>query len=603
MSAVLPISRLIAVTINLEPQAAQAQDISTLLLLSDNPAIDMTEQYRLFPGDAEVAQALGDQDPAYKASVLWFEQTPRPKQIMVGRWAKTATKARLVGAILMANQQLISNWNAVTAGGFFMLMNNVPLSITGLNFGASTNLNNAALLIQTALSAKSFGATALYNGTYQRFEIDSGATGEASSVSFISAPTASGSFNFSNQPASNDSITLNGTAITFVAGAPVGNQVLIGANLNETLANLRTFATASQDVQLVKFRYTVVDNYFYVYSATTGAGGNALTIAKAGANITVSGATLSGGSATDISGMVNATQASSGAYVAQGALAETAVQCELRFDLKYGQKWYGVFALGATNDDILAIAPAVESSVNKHVQGVTTQEGGVLVASDTTNVAYLLKQAKYKKTVVQYSSKTPYAVCSLMARIMTTNYAANNSVITLMYKQEPGIVPESLDSNQMAALKGNNCNVFVEYSNDTAIIEPGVMSSGNWCDEVFGTDWLALAIQTDLYNALYLSPTKIPQTDDGNHTLATVIMNRCSQAVNNGLLAPGVWTSGPIGSLNTGDFMPAGFYVYAPPVALQPVADRAARKSVAFQVAAKLAGAIHTIDVIVNVNR
>ncbi|MCT9017190.1 DUF3383 domain-containing protein, partial [Cupriavidus gilardii] len=46
-----------------------------------------------------------------------------------------------------------------------------------------------------------------------------------------------------------------------------------------------------------------------------------------------------------------------------------------------------------------------------------------------------------------------------------------------------------------------------------------------------------------------------------------------------------------------------GYYVYAPPIALQSQADREARKSVSFQVAAKEAGAIHTVDILVNVNR
>jgi hypothetical protein len=77
----------------------------------------------------------------------------------------------------------------------------------------------------------------------------------------------------------------------------------------------------------------------------------------------------------------------------------------------------------------------------------------------------------------------------------------------------------------------------------------------------------------------------------------------CAQAVVNGLLAPGTWTQAGFGSLNQGDYLSKGFYVYAPPIALQNPADRAARKSVTFQVAAKLAGAIHTVNVLVNINR
>jgi hypothetical protein len=155
----------------------------------------------------------------------------------------------------------------------------------------------------------------------------------------------------------------------------------------------------------------------------------------------------------------------------------------------------------------------------------------------------------------------------------------------------------------MDAVAAKNCNVFVAYNNNTAIIQAGVVCSGDFLDIITGTDWLALDIQTVLYNLLYTSNTKIPQTDAGNHVLVTGMESVLSQAVTNGLLAPGVWGAGGFGALNQNDFMPKGFYVYAPPVSSQSAADRSARKSVLFQIAAKLAGAIHTVNVLINVNR
>jgi Protein of unknown function (DUF3383) len=73
--------------------------------------------------------------------------------------------------------------------------------------------------------------------------------------------------------------------------------------------------------------------------------------------------------------------------------------------------------------------------------------------------------------------------------------------------------------------------------------------------------------------------------------------------LNNGLLAPGVWTSDGFGNLSYGDFMPKGFYIYFPPIANQLPSDREKRYSVPFQIAAKLAGAIHTVKISINVNR
>jgi len=120
---------------------------------------------------------------------------------------------------------------------------------------------------------------------------------------------------------------------------------------------------------------------------------------------------------------------------------------------------------------------------------------------------------------------------------------------------------------------------------------------------VHGTDWLQNDLQTDVYNLLYTSPTKIPQTDAGINNILARISSRLEQAVANGLVAPGVWTGPAIGALNSGDTLSKGYYVYAPPIATQSQADREARKAPVIQCAIKLAGAVHMADIIVNVNR
>jgi hypothetical protein len=227
----------------------------------------------------------------------------------------------------------------------------------------------------------------------------------------------------------------------------------------------------------------------------------------------------------------------------------------------------------------------------------------VISSVSTTDIAYLLKQLGYKRTVTQYSSNSAYSVCSFLGRALTVNYNGNSTVITLMYKQEPGIVAENLTTTQVNALEAKNCNVFVAYNNNTSIIEQGKVASGDFIDTITGTDWMAVTIMTAVYNLLYTSPTKIPQTDAGSNLITTTIETVCSQGVANGLLAPGVWNSAGFGQLHQGDFLPKGFYVYAPPVASQTQADREARKSVPFQIAAKLAGAVHTVDITINISR
>jgi hypothetical protein len=144
--------------------------------------------------------------------------------------------------------------------------------------------------------------------------------------------------------------------------------------------------------------------------------------------------------------------------------------------------------------------------------------------------------------------------------------------------------------------------VFVAYNNGTSIVQEGKMASGQFADTIAGTDWLAITIQRDVYNQLYQSTTKVPQTDEGMGILKAAVEARCAQGVVNGLLAPGVWNSNGFGLLKPGDFLQKGYYVYSAPVATQPQADREQRMAMPIQVAVKLAGAIHSSNIIINVN-
>jgi hypothetical protein len=327
-----------------------------------------------------------------------------------------------------------------------------------------------------------------------------------------------------------------------------------------------------------------------------------VTLTSTGANSVVSFLTaVSPASGTDISSMLAMRSTSSGAYQASGIAAESALTCVTLFDTYWSDQWYGLVIPTATDSDHSAVAAYIEASTAAHIYGVTSSEGAILTSSTSNNIAYTLKTAGYDHSIVQYSSTSSYAVLSLLARVLTTDWTANNTAITLFGKDEPGVTAETLTETQMGYLEGYNCNVFVTYNNDTAIIEPGKVSSGEWIDTIIGSDWLRVTVQTDLYNALKTSTTKIPQTDPGMHRLATIIEADLGQGVSNGLLAPGVWNGDSFGQISTGDYLPKGFYVYQPTVSSQSSVDRAARISVPFQIAAVLGGAVHSASVAINV--
>lgn len=375
-------------------------------------------------------------------------------------------------------------------------------------------------------------------------------------------------------------VAVNGGAATIVTCNFTGNTTLaqVAATIAAALTTASLAATCTYDAINARFVFT---------STTTGP------------SSTISFLTAAG-SGTDISAQLNGQGLP--AYVANGIAAESALAAAVLFDNQFGTLFYGLAIPGAVTADHQAVAAFIEGTTNPHYYGVTTQDPNTLLASDTSSVAFLLNQvAGLNHTAVQYSSTSPYAVLSYMGRMLTTNWQANNTAISNMYKQEPGITPENLSTTQAAVLKAKSCNVFAAYTNATSIIQYGTSISGQFTDTVVGADWLKGQIQTNIYNLLF-GANKVPQTDPGMHQIFGQIEAACQQGVNNGLLAPGTWTGQGFGQLKTGDFLHKGYYTYQPPVSSQPQDVRASRISVPFQTAAKLAGAVHTASIAVTVN-
>jgi hypothetical protein len=490
----LPVSNIVNVTVELSPRAAQERNFGSLLILGDSNVIDTTERSRPYTSSEGIGADLGTDSPEYKAGVLYFSQSPKPQICYVGRWARTATRGQLRGAVLSAAQRALANFTAVVNGGMNITVDGIVQALVGLNFSAQTNLNGVASVVQTALGAS---ATVTWDANNGRFLVRSATTGEASGVSFATAPN----------------------------------------------------------------------------------------------------------SGTDVSALLGL-RSTSGGYSVQGVAAESLLSAVQALG-DASTKWYGLqIAASATptDDDCIAVAGYIEAARVSRIFGVTTQDPAALDSVSSNDLASRLKAQGFKRTFTLFCSSNPHAAASIFGRAFTVNFDGAATTITLKFKQLPGISAEALTESQAAALASRNCNVFVDYDNETAIVQEGVMANGFFFDEVHGTDWLQNSLQTGVYNHLYTAP-KVPQTDAGVNQEVAVVSDRLDQAVANGLLAPGVWNGPPLGAVRTGDTLSAGYYVYAPPIATQAQADREKRRSPVIQAAVKLAGAIHFADVLVSCNR
>ena len=118
---------------------------------------------------------------------------------------------------------------------------------------------------------------------------------------------ASGWVTFARQPANNETLVINGATVTFVTGAPTGDQVRIGDTLGDTVVNLTKLMNDSATAGLAALTFAAdpptpvgggsASDTILIQANAVGVAGNALAITSGPAGMTKSGATLAGGTA------------------------------------------------------------------------------------------------------------------------------------------------------------------------------------------------------------------------------------------------------------------------------------------------------------------
>ena len=191
-----------------------------------------------------------------------------------------------------------------------------------------------------------------------------------------------------------------------------------------------------------------------------------------------------------------------------------------------------------------------------------------------------------------------------LSRAMSVNFSGANTTNTMHLKQIAGVqADEGLTSTLLGKAKLEGVDVYANIAGRASILSYG---ANIFFDEVFNLAWLKLALEVAGFNVLAQTQTKLPQTEAGMDVLKGGYRQVCAQAVINAMAAPGTWTS-PDTFGSPEDFKrnieEQGYFIYSQPISQQSSVDRDARKAPLVQIALKLAGAVHSSDVIVNINR
>jgi hypothetical protein len=175
---------------------------------------------------------------------------------------------------------------------------NISLPNLAQWFGADTSVVDQIATVGAAITEN---FTVVAGGFYQIGATDANPLGISNldplnfTAVAVEETYGTGTLTFAAQPAANDTVTINGVVITFVAAAPAGAQVQIGGNFAGTAQNLAAYINANPDT--LDVGSTGSNAVLTLTALEPGAGGNAITIAQSGANPAVSGATLAGGGA------------------------------------------------------------------------------------------------------------------------------------------------------------------------------------------------------------------------------------------------------------------------------------------------------------------
>lgn len=267
--------------------------------------------------------------------------------------------------------------------------------------------------------------------------------------------------------------------------------------------------------------------------------------------------------------------------------------------------WYCAVPVGhvATPEELMAAAQWIQAAGK--IQGITS--GAAVDINPETSTLKPLIDAELYRTLALYQSgladSGPSAVASLAALLCSINFDAEDSMLTLKFKDLPGVtVDNTIDDSSAASLTQQGINYFTLFGTKRMVAEGYMLGATIWADEVIGLDWLENELQTDVFNEL-AERNKIPLTDAGVAEIMSSADAVMKMAVKNGLVAPGIWDGNPVGAVKNGDYLENGYYIYADSVSTLSADDRKARKCPPITIIAHLGGAIHSVNITVNTNR
>lgn len=258
----------------------------------------------------------------------------------------------------------------------------------------------------------------------------------------------------------------------------------------------------------------------------------------------------------------------------------------------------------AVKADVLAIAQWCEDNTSMFIDNQTGASATeIRDPADTDDIATQLTSAGFRHAFTPAHATDAYSGSALAKHFAAVNYSADRSTITGEFKKSPGVTAESLTGTAYTAMQSDTKKA-VFY---TVVDNQGSTDSGRWLntlthssygefiDDVVNLDACVNYLTTSLYNAVAGQTTKLQQTPVGQAVLIGAARATMQQFISNGYLGPRNYIDPDDGL----EKYTAGFEILTKPEDILDLsdADRDARKSAPLRIRLFRAGAIHVVDV------
>lgn len=250
--------------------------------------------------------------------------------------------------------------------------------------------------------------------------------------------------------------------------------------------------------------------------------------------------------------------------------------------------WYGVSLTSRVEADILDAAAWVEA--NEKLQGTTSADAGILNPGSTTDLASVLEENQYFRTHVWYHADAANEwVDAAIAAKAFTFYPGSE---TWALKGLAGVKYDNLTEGAAQAVFSKNANTFEQFRN-FAITQNGSVAGGEWIDNIRFRDWLAEQVKINVVSAMINANGKVPFTDPGIQIIVTALRQALDLGVARGGIAPP-----EVGDDGSGrERVIPSYVINAPRSADIPFNDKANRILRDVNFTARLAGAIHVVEI------